>query len=81
YLDAKGADLHVFLHYEGIMLPGESIIIGRYYMGDEYRDDDDPEPFLQRGTFIYWLVQVYATDDEDEDDVEYDDGDAETENY
>lgn len=81
YLDAKDADLHVFLHYEGIMLPGESIIIGRYSMGDEYRDDDDPEQFLQRGTFLYWLAQDDATDDEDENDVEHDDGDAGAENY
>ncbi|KAL8983361.1 MAG: hypothetical protein Q9205_002385 [Flavoplaca limonia] len=82
YLDAKDADLHVFLHYEGIMLPGESIIIGRYFMGDEYRDDDDPEQFLQRGTFIYWLVQDDATDDEDEDEdgVEHDGGDAGADN-
>lgn len=74
YLDAKEADLHPYLRYEGVMLPGESIIVGRYSLGDEYRDDDDPEQFLQRGAFIYWL----APDDDDEnDEAEHDDGDAE----
>ncbi|KAI4241221.1 MAG: hypothetical protein L6R42_011326, partial [Xanthoria sp. 1 TBL-2021] len=76
YLDAKEADLHPYLRYEGVVLPGESIIIGRYSLGDEYRDDDDPEQFQQRGTFIYWL----APDDDDEnDEAEHDDGNAEAE--
>ncbi|KAL8919617.1 MAG: hypothetical protein Q9172_004894 [Xanthocarpia lactea] len=64
YLDADEADLHPFLRYEGVVLPGDSIIVGRYSMGDEYRDDDDPNQFLQRGTFIYWLAQEDASDDD-----------------
>ncbi|KAL8653959.1 MAG: hypothetical protein Q9226_003629 [Calogaya cf. arnoldii] len=78
YLDAKDADLYPYLHYEGVMLPGESIIIGRYSMGDDYRNDDDPDQFLQRGTFIYWLAHDDASDDEDNEGG-YDDGDAEAE--
>lgn len=81
YLDAKEADLHAATIYEGVMLPGDSIIIGRYSMGDEYRNDDDPDQFLQRGTFIYWLAPDEASDDDDDDDgAEHDDGDIEAEN-
>ena len=64
FLDADEADLHPFLRYEGVVLPGDSIIVGRYSMGDEYRNDDDPNQFLQRGTFIYWLAQEDASDDD-----------------
>ncbi|KAL8771203.1 MAG: hypothetical protein Q9209_003374 [Squamulea sp. 1 TL-2023] len=57
FLDANEHHLCPFMRYEGVMLPGNSIIIGRYSLGNEYRNDDDPGQFLQRGTFIYWLSQ------------------------
>lgn len=79
YLDAKEADIHAAALYKGVMFPGNSVIIGRYSEGDEYRNDDDPDQFLERGTFIYWLVPDEASDDDD-DGAEHDDGDVEAEN-
>lgn len=80
YLDAKEADIHAAALYEGVMLPGNSVIIGRYSEGDEYWDDAVPDKFLQRGTFIYWLAPDDASDDDDDNGAEHDDGDAEAEN-
>ncbi len=80
YLDAKEADLHAATLYEGVMLPGNSVIIGRYSMCDEYRNDDDPDQLPQRGTFIYWLAPDEASDDGDNNGAQHDDGDIEAEN-
>ncbi|KAL8818912.1 MAG: hypothetical protein Q9223_002552 [Gallowayella weberi] len=68
YLDAQEADLCAYLRFEGVVLPGGSIIIGRYSLGDEYRDDGH-EQFLQRGSFIYWLSRA-DSDDDDADEGE-----------
>ncbi|KAL8799368.1 MAG: hypothetical protein Q9182_005940 [Xanthomendoza sp. 2 TL-2023] len=57
YLDAtKEGDLCAYLRFEGVVLPGGSIVVGRYSMGGEYRDGGD-EQFLQRGAFVYWVVR------------------------
>ncbi|KAL8780706.1 MAG: hypothetical protein Q9213_006352 [Squamulea squamosa] len=70
FLDADEHHLCPFMRYEGVVLPGDSIIIGRYSLGDEYRNDDDPGQFLQRGTFIYWLSQDDAGESDKGDDAE-----------
>ncbi|KAL8675728.1 MAG: hypothetical protein Q9186_007650 [Xanthomendoza sp. 1 TL-2023] len=71
YLDADEGDLCAYLRFEGVVLPGDSIIIGRYSLGDEYRDDDDEGQFLRRGAFVYWLSRA------DEDDVSDEGGEGE----
>ncbi|KAL8672167.1 MAG: hypothetical protein Q9168_003366 [Polycauliona sp. 1 TL-2023] len=75
YLDANEVDLHVVCRYEGIMLPGDSIIIGRYSLGDEYRDDDNPKQPFKQGTFIYWLVRDEASDEDGKDEAGNDEAD------
>lgn len=62
FLDANEADLCAYLRFEGVVLPGGSIVMGRYELGDEYRDDGDAGQFLQRGAFVYWLSRGEADD-------------------
>ena len=80
YLDAKEADLHAAAIYEGVMLPGNSIIIGRYSDGDEFWGVDVPNQYLRQGTFIYWLAPDEAGDDDDDNGTEHVDGDVEAKN-
>lgn len=53
FLDADKDDLHVYWRYEGVVLPGGNVILGRYHIGDAYRHWEDA---FRRGPFIYWNV-------------------------
>ncbi|KAL8736208.1 MAG: hypothetical protein Q9166_000363 [cf. Caloplaca sp. 2 TL-2023] len=62
YLDANEEDLCPYLLYEGVVLPGGSVIIGRYSMGNAYDEPDNPDLAEHRGSFIYWRVQSTLVD-------------------
>ncbi|KAL8727925.1 MAG: hypothetical protein Q9181_005526 [Wetmoreana brouardii] len=67
YLDAEELHLHVQWRYEGVILPGRNVILGRYHIGDRYRNWDDPDQLNLRGPFIYWNVPDQKPEDVNDD--------------
>ncbi|KAL8700970.1 MAG: hypothetical protein Q9201_005162 [Fulgogasparrea decipioides] len=67
FLDAEEQDLRVCWRYEGVILPGGNVILGRYHMGDHLRDWEDPDQINKRGPFIYWNVPDQEPKDVDDD--------------
>ena len=57
--------------YEGVVLPGGKIMLGRWW------DPLHPDPEKPSGPFIYWAVEYEddsESDDDDDDDDDNDDG-------
>ena len=84
YLDAAQAELVIYMQYEGVILPGASMILGRYQLGKSYRAMHLADQ-MKHGPFIYWNVHDdivddnesnNAEDDEEVHDVNDDGGDA-----
>lgn len=71
YLDANAEDLKIYMCYEGVVLPGTSTILGRYYKGETY-DDGTEDQFLDCGPFFFWnaryIVEEGDTDPADDDE-------------
>ncbi len=81
YLDADEDDLSVYMHYEAVICPGQSMMIGRYHLGPDWIDEDDDDQDFHHGPFIYWATDSmqledgweYPYDDSDESEDPTDD--------
>lgn len=73
YLDADEDDLSIYMHYEAVICPGQSMMIGRYHLGPDWIDEDDDDQDFKHGPFIYWATDSMQLEDGWEYD--YDDTD------
>lgn len=73
YLDANEEDLSIYMRYEAVICPGQSMMFGRYHLGPDWIDEDDDDQDLNHGPFVYWATDSMQL----EDDWEYDYDDSE----